>query len=75
MKVTLTFDLPEDRNELWLAIEGCGWMSVVLDMDNWLRSQIKHGHTFQTAGDALDEARGMLAYFQQSNQVDLDRVE
>jgi hypothetical protein len=43
MKVTLTFDLPDERGELLLALHAGQMCSAILDLDRELRLHVKHG--------------------------------
>lgn len=60
MKAILEFNLPEDRDEFTLAKDGHGWYCACLDLDNWLRGKLKHGHEFKTADEALEACRKYL---------------
>lgn len=40
----LKFFLPEERDELELAINGGKWHCVVTDLDEWLRQEIKYAN-------------------------------
>jgi hypothetical protein len=42
MKALLEFDLPEDSSEFKLAANAVKWYAVLWNIDNELRSQIKH---------------------------------
>lgn len=42
MKAILEFNLPEEDHEHRLALDGVKWMSVCLDLSEWLRTQAKH---------------------------------
>ena len=57
MKAILEFQLPEERVEHQLALDGGKWMSVMSNLDEKLRSWNKHGHEFKTADEALEAAR------------------
>ena len=43
MKAILEFDLPDDSAEHRLAIDGWKWHRVVTELDNRLRTIVKHG--------------------------------
>lgn len=57
MRVTLTFDLPEEKTELFDALRGIEWELVAWDLDQWLRSEIKYQdkNELQSARDKLWE--------------------
>jgi hypothetical protein len=42
MKMTLTFDLPEEKYESEMAIHGGEWHGVVFDVANELRRLVKY---------------------------------
>lgn len=42
MKATLEFDLPEEREEHKLALDGGKWMSAIHELDEWMRTTEKH---------------------------------
>ena len=42
MKAILEFDLPEDRDDHLLAVKAIDWYSVIWDLDQWLRDEIKY---------------------------------
>jgi len=53
MKLTLHFDLPEDRDAYRMAFSGPDYYFSLLDLDNWLRNEIKYRE------DLSDETRGI----------------
>lgn len=60
MKAILEFDLPDESVEFKDAIQGSGWKAVVWDLDQVLRNKLKHGHSFQSADEALEAIREEL---------------
>jgi len=60
-RATLTFTLPEERDDLNLAFHGLDWALVAEDMDTKLRNLLKHGghgyddHTLEYVRDTLHE--------------------
>ena len=42
MKVTLEFDGNEEQEDLWVALDGYKWKSVVWDLDQLLRKTTKY---------------------------------
>lgn len=58
-KVTLTFDLPEERTELFDALNGFRWKFVAMELDEWLRQKIKYEdrNHLQEARDRLHEIK------------------
>jgi hypothetical protein len=57
---TLTFTLPEEQEEFYLAAKGADWRLVLEDMDNYLRGRLKHEDVSEDAATALDAARERL---------------
>jgi hypothetical protein len=60
---TLTFQLPDEQEEFYLAAKGADWRIVVEDMDAHLRSRLKYEDLPEEADKALDEARQKLHEF------------
>lgn len=56
-KVTMTWELPEEQNEFMEAFLGWQWKSVVQEMDEWLRRQIKYSgkNEYEAVREALRE--------------------
>ena len=63
MKAILIFSLPEDREEHEAAVHGMEWKIVCEDMDNQLRSWLKHGNEFTSIDEALETTRAQLQNF------------
>ena len=59
-QAALTFNLPEETEEHADAINGTAWKSVACDLDQQLRTWLKHGHDFATGTFALENARQRL---------------
>jgi len=57
---TLTFTLPEEQEEFYLAAKGADWRIVVEDMDAHLRSKLKYEDLPEDVDAALDAARQRL---------------
>jgi hypothetical protein len=57
---TLTFSLPEEQEEFYLAAKGADWRIVLEDMDNYLRGRLKHEDLSEDVAVALDAARERL---------------
>jgi hypothetical protein len=60
---TLTFTLPEEQEEFYLAAKGADWRCALEDMDAYLRSRLKHEDLSEDADKALDAARQKLHEF------------
>ena len=60
MTATLTFTLPDEQEEFYLAAKGADWRCVLEDMDAHLRSRLKHEDLPEDVDAALDAARQHL---------------
>lgn len=62
MKVTLTFDLPEEKDELFQALHGADWEYVIWQLDEeFLRKEIKYNDKpYQPVRDRLYQILGQL---------------
>jgi hypothetical protein len=60
---TLTFQLPEEQEEFYLAAKGAEWQMVLEDIDAHLRSRLKHEDLPEDVDAALDAARQRLHEF------------
>lgn len=62
MKHTVTFNLPDDIEDLEIHLNASGLNNAVYAFDNWLRSQTKHAESSPRV-DALEEVREKLYEF------------
>jgi hypothetical protein len=60
MRATLTFDLPEERGEFDAALLGRKALSVLWEIDQRLRSLVKHGEPSLEARQLAEEIREMI---------------
>jgi hypothetical protein len=66
MQATLTFkaDIPEEEHDLRIRIDALEWQTTVYDLDQWLRTEIKHNdRDYDDVRDHLHnllEARGLV---------------
>lgn len=56
-KITLVYNMPEERSEYMTAIHGEDWKLICYEMANYLRDKTKYGHTFKTVEEALERTR------------------
>ena len=63
MTATLTFTLPDEQEEFYLAAKGADWRMVVEDMDGYLRARLKYEDLPEDVDAALDAARQKLHEF------------
>ena len=73
MEAILKFNLPEDQDDFDTALDGSKWALSMWEMNNWLRSQIKHppeGMSDDTY-KAFEDARDQLYEILNENQLKL----
>ena len=68
----LRFELPEEEAEFRAAMDGSRWKDVSYDLDQWLRSKLKHGHSFESPGEALEECRKFLRELMEERNLTFD---
>ena len=71
MTATLTFTLPEEQEEFYLAAKGSEWRIIVEDLDAHLRSRLKHEDLSEDVHAALDRARTHLYELLEGRQLSL----
>lgn len=49
-KAVLRFKLPEEQEEFGMALHGVDYRSIIVDLDYWLKAQIKYGDNSQFTG-------------------------
>lgn len=70
MKAILEFNLPEENGEFLMAQRGGDYFSYLWDLDQQLRSWLKHNsHEFETVNEALEAIREGL-----NNEVDFNGI-
>lgn len=60
MKATLEFDLPAESEDHEVAVNALKWRSVVWEMSQFLRSQIKHGNLSESDIEYAEKVRTKL---------------
>jgi hypothetical protein len=60
MTVTIEFEIPEERDELNLMLDSRTLVSVICDVDNRMRSELKHGITFSSVEEVCEWVRQAL---------------
>ena len=60
MKATLEFDLPAEYEDHEVAVNAMKWRSVVWEMSQFLRSQIKHGNLSESDIEYAEKVRTKL---------------
>lgn len=70
MKAILEFNLPDDQPEFDLANKGSDYYSVLWEMDQWLRSQIKYNDSLTNEQyEVYEKCREQLREFMNDNEV------
>jgi hypothetical protein len=69
MKAKLTFDLPEEQEEFNDAINGSAFKSVVWELDQYMRSELKHGELTGDVHEKVQEIRDQLHSILNDNNV------
>lgn len=69
MKAILEFNLPEDQDEFEITQNGYKYNSVLRELDNWLRSEIKYGERKDET--TLQEVRDKLYQLVQDEELRL----
>ena len=59
-EVNIKFKLPEEENEFKLAQRGIDYFCVIQDTLRQIRAYLKHGHSFQSVEEALEEIQTQL---------------
>ena len=74
MEAILKYNLPDDQAEFQMAMDAGKMHSVLWDMDQWLRAQIKYApdEMSQEKYEAFEECREKLHDLMVENNVDLD---
>lgn len=71
MKVIIEFDLPEDSYEYKIAHNAGAMHSVLWDMEQWLRSQVKHGDLNEDQYKAYSDCKKKLYELLNENNIEL----
>ena len=69
MKAKLIFNLPEEQEEFNDAVNGTAFKSVVWELDQYMRSQLKHGDLADDVHDKVQEIRDQLHSILNDNNV------
>ena len=73
MEAILKFNLPDDQEDFNIALDGGKWALSMFELNQWLRSQIKHppeGMSDDTY-KAFEDARDQLYEILNENQLKL----
>jgi molecular chaperone GrpE (heat shock protein) len=69
MKAILKFDLPEEQEEFNDAVNGNAFKAVIWELDQWMRSQLKHEDLPDDVHDKVQEIRDQLHSILDDNNV------
>jgi hypothetical protein len=67
MKATLSFELPEEREEFEAATKGSAYKATLTDLDNYLRSRLKYEDLPEDVHDAIQKTRDKLTSLCEEN--------
>lgn len=73
-KAILEFNLPEEQEQFEVATKGQELYFTVLDIDGWLRDQIKYGSGDELDIETLDVVRKELHVFMEMHDVNLEMM-
>lgn len=69
MKAKLTFELPEEQEEFNDAVNGSAFKTAIWELDQYMRSQLKHGDLADDVHDKVQEIRDQLHSILDDNKV------
>ena len=73
MEAILKYNLPDDQEDFNIALNGGKWALSMWELNNWLRSQIKHppADMSDDTYKAFEDARDQLYEILNENQLRL----
>ena len=76
MKAILEFNLPEDKVDFDLALQGGDWKHVCWEMDQYLRKRVKYDEGLtEEQLEVYEDMRGEFWRMMKENNVDLYAAE
>ena len=72
MKAILKFKLPDEISEFKTAQDALQYKLAIWDLDNFLKSKIKHGHQYSGVEEALDDISNQLHNFLEERNIGLN---
>jgi molecular chaperone GrpE (heat shock protein) len=69
MKAKLTFELPEEQEEFNDAVNGSAFKTVIWELDQYMRSQLKHEDLPDDVHEKVQEIRDQLHSILNDNNV------
>ena len=76
-KAILEFNLSEENGGFTNAVNGVKYLLALCEVDNYLRSELKHNGESYTDGEykVIEDLRGKLYEIMRENGVSLDELE
>jgi len=71
MQHSITFQIPEEQSGLTLAMKGEDLYSILLDLDNFLRREIKYGDHPEPVDEVYQKCRNKLYELLNQREIDL----
>lgn len=71
-KLKLTFRLPEEAIEAQTALDGEKWKGVVWDLNEEIRTKLKHGELTGAESDVYEKIRNSIFEKLQENGLSFD---
>lgn len=72
MKAILEFSLPEENHEYLNALQGAKMRSVLWDLDQWMRAQLKFQELSDGEYDGIKQTRDKLRALLQEENIDIN---
>jgi hypothetical protein len=69
MKAKLIFNLPEEQEEFNDAVNGSAFKTAIWELDQYMRSQLKHGDLPDDVHEKVQEIRDQLHSILNDNKV------
>jgi hypothetical protein len=69
MKAKLIFNLPEEQEEFNDAVNGSAFKTAIWELDQYMRSQLKHGDLPDDVHEKVQEIRDQLHSILDDNKV------
>lgn len=74
MKAKLNFNLPDEEIEFQDAINGNAYRAVIWEIDQFLRSQLKHAELPEDVHDKVLQIRDELHNIIQTHSITMDQI-
>ena len=74
MKAKLTFNLPDEESEFQDAINGNAYKAVIWEIDQYLRSELKHAELPEDVHDKVQLIRDELHEIIQDHSISMEKI-